>query len=143
MVVKPMIRNNICMNAHPQGCALHVREQIDYVRKQPRFRGPRNALIIGGSAGYGLATRIAAAFGAGAGTLSVAFEKPASEKRGATVGWYTSEAFKGGGEGRPEGGEHLRRRLLLRNQGRGHSPDQRTLRTGGSGGLQPGLGDAS
>jgi len=94
MVVKPMIRNNICMNAHPQGCALHVREQIDYVRKQPRFRGPRNALIIGGSAGYGLATRIAAAFGAGAGTLSVAFEKPASEKRGATVGWYTSEAFK-------------------------------------------------
>ncbi|MCL1818414.1 MAG: trans-2-enoyl-CoA reductase family protein [Spirochaetaceae bacterium] len=57
-------------------------------------RLPKNALIIGGSAGYGLATRIAAAFGAGTKTISVAFEKPASDRRGATVGWYASEYFK-------------------------------------------------
>ncbi len=94
MVVKPMIRNNICMNAHPEGCRLHVLEQIAYVKKQKKFTGPKKVLIIGGSAGYGLATRIAAAFGGGADTLSVAFEKAASDKRGATVGWYISEAFK-------------------------------------------------
>ena len=94
MVIKPMVRNNICLNAHPEGLALYVQEQIDYVKKQKRFTGPKNALIIGGSAGYGLATRIAAAFGAGTKTISVAFEKPASEKRGATVGWYASEYFK-------------------------------------------------
>jgi enoyl-[acyl-carrier protein] reductase/trans-2-enoyl-CoA reductase (NAD+) len=89
-----MIRNNICLNAHPEGLRLHVQEQIAYITKQKKFPGPKNALIIGGSAGYGLATRIAAAFGAGAKTISVAFEKPASDKRGATVGWYASEDFK-------------------------------------------------
>ena len=94
MIVKPMIRNNICMNAHPEGCGIHVRKQIDYVKAQNRFSGPKNMLVIGGSAGYGLATRIAAAFGAGAATLSVAFEKPASDKRGATVGWYNTEVFQ-------------------------------------------------
>lgn len=98
MVLKPMIRNNICMNAHPAGCGIQVQEQIEYVKKQKKFAGPKNALIIGGSAGYGLASRIVAAIGAGANTLSVAFEKPASEKKGATVGWYTSEYFKNAAE---------------------------------------------
>lgn len=93
MVVKPMIRNNICMNAHPEGLKLHVKQQIAYVKKQRPFNGPKHVLIVGGSAGYGLASRIALAFGAGAGTLSVAYEKPASEKRTATVGWYASETF--------------------------------------------------
>lgn len=93
MVVKPMIRNNICMNAHPEGLRLHVKQQIEYVKKQKPFKGPKHVLIIGGSAGYGLASRIALAFGAGSGTLSVAYEKPASEKRTATVGWYASETF--------------------------------------------------
>lgn len=88
-----MIRNNICMNAHPEGLRLHVKEQIEYVKKQKPFKGPQHVLIIGGSAGYGLASRIALAFGAGSGTLSVAYEKPASEKRTATVGWYASETF--------------------------------------------------
>ncbi|MCX7787496.1 MAG: trans-2-enoyl-CoA reductase family protein [Spirochaetes bacterium] len=93
MVVKPMIRNNICMNAHPEGLRLHVKQQIEYVKKQKPFKGPAHVLIIGGSAGYGLASRIALAFGAGSGTVSVAYEKPASEKRTATVGWYASETF--------------------------------------------------
>ncbi len=88
-----MIRNNICMNAHPEGLRLHVKQQIEYVKKQKPFKGPGHVLIIGGSAGYGLASRIALAFGAGSGTLSVAYEKPASEKRTATVGWYASETF--------------------------------------------------
>jgi enoyl-[acyl-carrier protein] reductase/trans-2-enoyl-CoA reductase (NAD+) len=81
------------MNAHPEGCRLQVLKQIDYVKKQKKFTGPKNVLVIGGSAGYGLASRITAAFGGGAGTLSVAFEKPASDKKAASVGWYISEAF--------------------------------------------------
>jgi len=94
MVIKPMIRNNICMNAHPDGCRVLVQEQIDYVKKQKKFDGPKHVLVIGSSAGYGLASRITAAYGAGAGTLGVAFEKPASGKRPATVGWYNTEIFE-------------------------------------------------
>lgn len=93
MVVKPMIRGGICMNAHPEGCDLLVQKQIDYVKSQETLDGPKAALIVGSSAGYGLASRITAAFGAGAGTLGVAFEKPASKKRTATSGWYAAEAF--------------------------------------------------
>ncbi len=93
MVVKPMIRNNVCMNAHPLGCELHVQEQIAYVRDHGSLPGPKNALIIGSSAGYGLATRIVSAFGSGSGTLGVAFESPAKGSRTATVGWYNDRAF--------------------------------------------------
>lgn len=92
-----MIRGGICMNAHPEGCDLLVQKQIAYTtsRKESdgEIAGPKSALIIGSSAGYGLASRIAAAFGAGAGTLGIAFEKPASKKRTATSGWYAMEAF--------------------------------------------------
>lgn len=94
MVIQPMIRNNICLNAHPEGCARHVRDQIAYVERQGPVPGPRHALIIGGSAGYGLATRIVAAFGSGTGTLNVAFEKPASGRRTATVGWYNTATLE-------------------------------------------------
>jgi enoyl-[acyl-carrier protein] reductase/trans-2-enoyl-CoA reductase (NAD+) len=89
-----MIRNNICVNAHPEGSRLYVRKLIDYVRSRERVDGPRNVLIIGSSAGYGLATRAVAAFGAGAHTLGVAFEKPASAKRPATPGWYMTEELE-------------------------------------------------
>jgi enoyl-[acyl-carrier protein] reductase/trans-2-enoyl-CoA reductase (NAD+) len=94
MVIKPMIRNNICVNAHPEGSRLYVRKLVDYVRSQKRVEGPANVLIIGSSAGYGLATRAVAAFGAGANSLGVAFEKPASSKRPATPGWYMTEELE-------------------------------------------------
>ena len=94
MIIKPMIRSNICMNAHPEGLAVEVRRQIDYVKSQPSIDGPTNALIIGGSAGYGLASRIVAAFGCGAATVNVAYEKAASGKRTATAGWYNTEHFE-------------------------------------------------
>ncbi len=93
MVVKPMIRNNVCMNAHPLGCREHVRRQIEYVKKNGPIAGPKRVLVIGGSTGYGLASRIAAAFGSGAATVSVAFEKEGSEKRTGTAGWYNTLAF--------------------------------------------------
>ncbi len=91
MVIRPMIRSNICMNAHPVGLAREVRKQIEYVKQRGRIPGPRRALVIGGSAGYGLASRIVAAWGCGAATVNVAYEKPASGSRTATVGWYNTE----------------------------------------------------
>lgn len=95
MVIKPMIRNNICMNAHPQGCKKDVEDQINYVKAKGKLaRGPKKALIIGSSTGYGLASRIVAAFGSGAATLGVAFEREGSEKRSATMGWYNTLAFE-------------------------------------------------
>lgn len=93
MIIKPMIRNNICLNAHPEGCARYVRSQIDYVRGQSApFSAAdspiKNVLVIGASAGYGLASRVVASFGYRANTLGVAFEKAGSGKRTATPGWY-------------------------------------------------------
>jgi enoyl-[acyl-carrier protein] reductase/trans-2-enoyl-CoA reductase (NAD+) len=82
------------MNAHPLGCEQNVREQIEYVRSRGRFDGPTNVLVIGASGGYGLASRITAAFGAGAATIGVAFENPAKGKRTATAGWYQDRAFQ-------------------------------------------------
>ncbi|HKJ85126.1 MAG TPA: bifunctional NADH-specific enoyl-ACP reductase/trans-2-enoyl-CoA reductase, partial [Spirochaetia bacterium] len=94
MIIKPMIRNNICMNAHPQGLAIETQKQIDFVKEKGRIEGPKRVLVIGGSAGYGLASRIVAAYGSGAATINVAFERPASGKRTATVGWYNTEYFE-------------------------------------------------
>jgi enoyl-[acyl-carrier protein] reductase/trans-2-enoyl-CoA reductase (NAD+) len=93
MVIKPMIRNNICMNAHPVGCYKDVEDQIAYVKSKGSFKGPKRVLVIGGSTGYGLASRISLAFGAGAGTISVAFEKEASENKPGTMGWHNTASF--------------------------------------------------
>lgn len=94
MIIKPKTRGFICTTAHPVGCARHVQEQIDYVRTQPAIDGPKKVLVIGSSTGYGLASRITAAFGSGADTIGVAFEKEADEKRTATAGWYNTAAFE-------------------------------------------------
>jgi enoyl-[acyl-carrier protein] reductase / trans-2-enoyl-CoA reductase (NAD+) len=94
MIVKPRIRGFICTTAHPAGCAAHVREQIDYVRSQPPVRGAGRVLVLGASGGYGLASRIVAAFGGGADTLGVSFEKPPAENKTATAGWYNNIAFE-------------------------------------------------
>jgi len=94
MIIKPKVRGFVCVTAHPDGCAAHVQEQIDHVKsKGPIKGGPRNALVIGASTGYGLASRIAAAFGSGAKTLGVFFERPSDEGRPATPGWYNTIAF--------------------------------------------------
>jgi enoyl-[acyl-carrier protein] reductase/trans-2-enoyl-CoA reductase (NAD+) len=96
VIIKPMVRNNICLNCHPAGCAATVREQIEYAKKalQPVTGAkPRLALIIGCSNGYGLASRIAAAFGYGAVTVGISKEKAASENHTATPGFYNNLAF--------------------------------------------------
>jgi len=93
MVIRPKVRGFVCVTSHPAGCAAHIQEQIDYVKgRGPIKDGPRKVLVIGASTGYGLASRIAAAFGCGADTLGIFFERPAEEERPATPGWYNSIA---------------------------------------------------
>lgn len=94
MIIKPKTRGFICTTAHPAGCAQHVQEQINYVRKQGKVNGPQKVLVVGASTGYGLASRIVSAFGAGASTIGVFFERPASDNRTATAGWYNTAAFE-------------------------------------------------
>ncbi|MDQ8197018.1 trans-2-enoyl-CoA reductase family protein [Pelagicoccus enzymogenes] len=95
MIVQPRIKGFICITAHPTGCAANVKEQIDYVKSQPAVEnGPKNVLVVGASQGYGLASRISAAFGSGANTLGVFFERPSERGRCASAGWYNSVAFE-------------------------------------------------
>lgn len=94
MIIQPKTRGFICTTAHPEGCAGQIQEQIDYVRAQKKLTGPANVLVIGASTGYGLASRIAAAFGAGANTIGVFFDKAAEGARTASAGWYNSAAFE-------------------------------------------------
>ena len=94
MIIKPRIRGFICTTAHPVGCAALIDEQVRYTQGQgPLAGGPRNVLVLGGSGGYGLASRIVAGFGAGARTLCLSFEKEPAEDRTATAGWYNNLAF--------------------------------------------------
>lgn len=94
MIVKPKVRGFVCITAHPEGCAAHVQEHINYVRSQPTLEGgPKKSLIIGSSTGYGLASRIVAAFGSGADTFGVFFERPSTNGRPASAGWYNTVAL--------------------------------------------------
>lgn len=94
MIIEPKIRGFICTTSHPVGCEENVRRQIAYVKEQGKTEGPKKVLVIGASAGYGLSSRIEAAFGCGAATIGVIFDKPASGKRTGTAGWYNTAAFE-------------------------------------------------
>lgn len=94
MIIKPKIRGFICTTTHPKGCEANVKEQIEYTKAQgPIANAPKRVLVVGSSSGYGLSSRIAAAFGGGAATIGVFFEKPGTEKKPGTAGWYNSAAF--------------------------------------------------
>lgn len=95
VIDKAKIRGAICMNCHPEGCAEETRRQIAYIEKQfsNRSHGPKRVIVIGASTGFGLASRITAAFGYKAATIGVSFEKEASEKRPGTPGLYNTAAF--------------------------------------------------
>lgn len=95
MIIKPKVRGFICTNAHPAGCAANVQEQIRYVQQQPAIDdGPKNVLVIGASTGYGLASRITAAFGCGANTFGIFFEKPGTDRKTGSAGYYNAVAFE-------------------------------------------------
>ncbi|AZL67036.1 MULTISPECIES: enoyl-ACP reductase FabV [Pseudomonas] len=93
-IIHPKVRGFICTTTHPKGCELNVRDQIEATRKLGvREDGPKKVLVIGASSGYGLAARITAAFGFKADTLGVFFEKPGTETKAGTAGWYNAAAF--------------------------------------------------
>ncbi len=95
MLIERRIRGAVCLSVHPHGCEELVQEQITYVRSRPSLEGgPRKALILGASTGYGLASRIQAAFGSRAATVGVFYERPADEDRTASAGWYNSAFFE-------------------------------------------------
>ncbi|MEQ8801990.1 enoyl-ACP reductase FabV [Haliea sp.] len=99
MIIKPRVRGFLCTTTHPLGCAANVRHQIDHVRSHGAIEnGPKRVLVIGASTGYGLASRITAAFGAGAATLGIFFEKEGTETKPGTAGWYNSAAFHSAAE---------------------------------------------
>ncbi len=94
MIVKPKIRGFICTTAHPDGCEAIVKSQIEYVKSCGKINGPKKVLVIGASMGYGLASRISAAYGCNAATLGVIFDKPGSASKTASAGWYNTSAFE-------------------------------------------------
>ncbi|HNP92733.1 MAG TPA: trans-2-enoyl-CoA reductase family protein [Rectinema sp.] len=103
MIIKPMIRNNICLNAHPEGCrkevrlqaarVMNFRERLSKSSINDSSAKPNHALIIGCSTGYGLASRLVAAFGYGAETVGFSYEKEPSATKPATPGWYANKEF--------------------------------------------------
>jgi len=94
MMIKPRIKGFLCTTAHPLGCEMDVKQQIAHVQQvDPIEGGPKRVLVIGASGGYGLASRISAAFGCNAATIGVFFERPAVKNRTASAGWYKSAAF--------------------------------------------------
>ncbi|MDF1823162.1 MAG: trans-2-enoyl-CoA reductase family protein [Verrucomicrobiales bacterium] len=95
MIITPKTRGFICTTAHPEGCAANVQSQIDYVKSCPPIANPpKKVLVIGASTGYGLASRIVPAFSGGAATIGVFFEKPGTERKTGSAGWYNSVAFE-------------------------------------------------
>ena len=95
MIIQPRTRGFICLTAHPDGALQAVKNQIEYVKSKGKIKnGPKKVLVVGASTGFGLSSRIAAAFGSDAATIGVFFEKPASEGKMGTAGWYNSAAFE-------------------------------------------------
>ena len=95
MIIQPRTRGFICLTAHPDGALQSVKNQIEYVKSKGTIKnGPKKVLVIGASTGFGLSSRITAAFGSDAATVGVFFEKPASEGKMGTAGWYNSAAFE-------------------------------------------------
>lgn len=94
MIIEPRMRGFICLTAHPEGAAQNVKNQIAYVKSKGKIDGAKKVLVIGASTGFGLASRITSAFGSDAATIGVFFEKPPTEGKTASPGWYNSAAFE-------------------------------------------------
>lgn len=95
MIIKPRTRGFICLTSHPEGTAQNIKNQITYVQSKGEIQnGPKKVLVIGASTGFGISSRITAAFGSNAATIGVFFEKPAAEGKPGTAGWYNSAAFE-------------------------------------------------
>jgi len=94
MIIEPRVRGFICLTSHPKGCEQNVKNQIDYIKSKGAINGPKRVLVIGASTGFGLASRISSAYGSGAATIGVFFDKEPSQGRPATPGYYNTAAFE-------------------------------------------------
>ncbi len=94
MIIEPRMRGFICLTAHPKGCEQNIKNQMEYVKSKGKIDGAKRVLVIGASTGFGLASRISSAFGCDAATIGVFFEKPPTEGKTASPGWYNSAAFE-------------------------------------------------
>ncbi len=94
MIIHPQIQGCVARNCHPMGCRAAVLQQIEQVRAAVPFNGPKRVLVLGASSGFGLASRIALTFGAGADTLGVSFERGPSDKGLGSAGWYNNIWFR-------------------------------------------------
>ena len=94
MIIKPKYRGFICTTVHPIGCKKNVEDQIEYVKAKGKIAGPKRVLVVGASTGYGLASRIAAAYGFGAKTIGVFLERPGTSQKTGSAGWYNNEYFE-------------------------------------------------
>ena len=94
MIIEPKIRGFVCVTAHPNGCAQKVKNEIAVAEASPIKSGPKKVLVIGSSTGYGLSSRITSAFSCEAATLGVFFERPSTNGKPASAGWYNTVAFE-------------------------------------------------
>lgn len=94
MIIEPRTRGFICLTSHPTGCEQNVINQIDYVKSRGKIDGAKKVLVLGSSTGFGLASRITSAFGSDAATIGVFFDKPPTEGRPASPGYYNTAAFE-------------------------------------------------
>ena len=95
MIIKPRIKGFVCITAHPSGCLANLRDQVEVASSNKvEVEGkPKRVLVVGASTGYGLASRVSAAFSAGADTMGVYFERPPKGEKTASAGFYNSAAF--------------------------------------------------
>ena len=94
MIIAPRTRGFICLTSHPTGCEENIKEQIAYIKSKGKIDGAKKVLVIGSSTGFGLASRISSAFGSDAATIGVFFDKPATEGRPGSPGFYNTAAFE-------------------------------------------------
>lgn len=94
MIIEPKIRGFVCITAHPNGCAQKVKNEVAVAEASPIKSGPKKVLVIGSSTGYGLSSRITSAFSCKAATLGVFFERPSTNGKPASAGWYNTVAFE-------------------------------------------------
>ena len=94
MIIEPRTRGFICLTSHPVGCEQNIIDQIEYVKSKGKIDGAKKVLVIGSSTGFGLASRITSAFGSDAATIGVFFDKPATEGRPGSPGYYNTAAFE-------------------------------------------------
>lgn len=94
MIIEPKIRGFVCITAHPEGCAHKVQQEIEVAKASLIKEGPKKVLVIGASTGYGLSSRVTASFSSGADTIGVFFERPSSNGKPASAGWYNTVAFE-------------------------------------------------